>query len=758
MQAKFVLKTLKKVAAISTGVAMLGATLTGAMALDLKDYPSPFVKDGMYDDTNVFVVGKNAMAADTLAALDVAANLQFLSKKAVTGAGSTVTVEGGKTEKVALGKGLSNTTFFNTELDDADVSSLFDGTISFGTSTYDTSEVLWLSDRNDPTVATSLTASEDDFKSNVFLTTARSKLVYRYKFDKTINMSLASTTNPLTLDFLGKKMKITNVADADTFTAYVGDEHYMKVSDSVTVSGKTVKLVSVSTTKAVVDVDGVTESITDGNAQSVNGIQVTVDGVFSRDKLEESSAKLVLGTISSKTYNDGDAYVGEDQNNPNWVWTLASLSASGTSQTFGVKNNFRKQSNSDKPSGVGECYKFPNDYLSVCLDSLTVADADLKDYTFERESNSDLSQAIGSGYATGTNSVYISTTATDGIELRAYTEDATTLWKANVSSTVKTQKLWIAFIAPVAINGSATMGNTTMDGNATLAVFYKDTSDSRVKLYGALRPEQSAVDRDQTLARINLGNTKDDNILLEYMNGSNVTAVNLRLDINGDSTNDLENSADDLRMVWGTSSGKFNQLGATATTEEAGELFWGAGPSGIGSKDEDHRTRYGLIVKNPKSNSASERVLVQIPSDQVFANVVVKGKSAKVSSAGTTFVPTKVSVVSKTNDEISDPSANNLIVVGGPCANPLAESLFGLSCDKWPYAAGEAVVKLAANGQKVALLIAGTDALDTRRAGKALAASSDYKFEGTEVLVKGATLTDIKVEKPAAAAAPAATA
>ncbi len=756
MQAKFVLKTLKKVAAISTGVAMLGATLTGAMALDLKDYPAPFVKDGLYDDTNVFVVGKNALAADTLAALDVAANLQFLSKKAVSGAGSTVTVEGGKSEKVALGKGLSNTTYFNTELDDADISSLFDGTISFGTSTYDTSEVLWLSDRNDPVVATSLTGSEDDFKSNVFVTTARSKLVYRYKFDKTINLTLASTTNPLTIDFLGKKMKITNVADADTFTAYVGDEHYMMVGDSVTVSGKTVKLSSVSTTKAVVDVDGVVESITDGNAQTVNGIQVTVDGVFSRDKLEESSAKLVLGTISSKTYNDGDAYVGEDTNNPNWVWSLAGLSTQGTAQTLAVKNNFRKLSNSDKPTAVGECYKFPNDYLQVCLDSLTVADADLKDYTIEREPNSDLSQAIGSSFSTGTHTVYISTTATDGLELRAYTTNEYS--RANVTTTVKTQKLWLAFADQLNINGTALP--VTDPTNSTLAVFYKDTSDSRVKLYGMVFTNLSAGDRDLTLARINLGNTKDDNILLEYVNGTNSTGLNLRLDVNADSTNDLENGADDLTMVWRTSAGKINSLGATALTEDLGELLWGSGNTGIGSKDEDHRTRYGLIVKNPKSNSASERVLVQVPSDQVFANVVVKGKAAKVTSAGTSFVPTKVAVVSKTHDEVSDPSAFNLLLVGGPCANPLVETVFGMSCDSWPYAAGEAVVKLAANGKKVALLMAGTDALDTRRAGKALASYSDYKFEGTEVLVKGATLTDIKVEKPAAAApaAPAATA
>ncbi len=144
--------------------------------------------------------------------------------------------------------------------------------------------------------------------------------------------------------------------------------------------------------------------------------------------------------------------------------------------------------------------------------------------------------------------------------------------------------------------------------------------------------------------------------------------------------------------------------------------------------------------------------MLQIPSDQVFANVVIKGKAATVTSASGSFVPTKVSVVSKTHDEVTTPSDYNLILIGGPCANPLVETVFGLTCDGWTYSAGEAVVKLAANGEKVALLVAGTDALDTRRAGKAVASYADYAttFEGTEVLVKGATLTDITVEKPAA--------
>jgi len=58
------------------------------------------------------------------------------------------------------------------------------------------------------------------------------------------------------------------------------------------------------------------------------------------------------------------------------------------------------------------------------------------------------------------------------------------------------------------------------------------------------------------------------------------------------------------------------------------------------------------------------------------------------------------------------------------------------------------MIKLVENGDKVALIVAGSEALDTRRAAKALANYKDYatKFKGTEVLVKGTTLSDITVQ------------
>src|SRR3989344_522205 len=142
MQEKFIRKTMKRIAAIGTGVAMVGATLTGAMAVDLADYPQPFVVDGAYDDSNAFVVGDEADAADTLGVLDIGAGLQYESKVAVESDSTTVSVSGGKTEQVALHLGLSNSTFFDTQLQDDDVSNLFDGEITFQGTAYDTSEQL----------------------------------------------------------------------------------------------------------------------------------------------------------------------------------------------------------------------------------------------------------------------------------------------------------------------------------------------------------------------------------------------------------------------------------------------------------------------------------------------------------------------------------------------------------------------------------------------------------------------------------------
>ena len=79
-------KVVKKIAAIGVGVAMLGATTTSALALDLSEYPTPFVSaTGKYNSDTALVVGRDAAASDTIGVGNIMKGLQFESKTCVPG-------------------------------------------------------------------------------------------------------------------------------------------------------------------------------------------------------------------------------------------------------------------------------------------------------------------------------------------------------------------------------------------------------------------------------------------------------------------------------------------------------------------------------------------------------------------------------------------------------------------------------------------------------------------------------------------------
>jgi len=67
----------KKIAAVLAGTAMLGATVMGAMAIDLSNYPQPFINDGIF--SGKIIVGATAATQDVVGAIDIAASLQRMS-------------------------------------------------------------------------------------------------------------------------------------------------------------------------------------------------------------------------------------------------------------------------------------------------------------------------------------------------------------------------------------------------------------------------------------------------------------------------------------------------------------------------------------------------------------------------------------------------------------------------------------------------------------------------------------------------------
>src|SRR3989338_8863572 len=95
MQDGFVLKAkgaLRKIAAVSSTAAMMGATMFGAAAAaDLAEYPSPFIKNGQW--VGLIVVGADAAPSDIIGATDIAVTLAQ-SATTSAGGGSIVTVGG----------------------------------------------------------------------------------------------------------------------------------------------------------------------------------------------------------------------------------------------------------------------------------------------------------------------------------------------------------------------------------------------------------------------------------------------------------------------------------------------------------------------------------------------------------------------------------------------------------------------------------------------------------------------------------------
>ncbi|MBS3145305.1 hypothetical protein J4414_00690, partial [Candidatus Woesearchaeota archaeon] len=283
-------KLVKKVAVLGAGTLMMGATLTSAVALDLADYPSPYLVDGEFDTSSAIVVGDNAAASDTIGAVDVSNHWQVNSYTTTSGAG--VTVSGGKTEKVPIDDGGADTSvgdsnYLDNEIDDEDVPSLLDSTVNFQSKEYDFKEAVYLwnagstsSYAGSPSLYTSLTSSDDDYGTDVVMELAKKSIGYYYVFDESINVSKATSSDSLELDFLGKRLKITG-ASATQFTAQVGEEHFMKVGDSVTVEGKVVTLNNVGSGGAIViDVDGEVETISSSSTETVNGVEINNDETF----------------------------------------------------------------------------------------------------------------------------------------------------------------------------------------------------------------------------------------------------------------------------------------------------------------------------------------------------------------------------------------------------------------------------------------------------------------------------------------------
>ena len=157
-------------------------------------------------------------------------------------------------------------------------------------------------------------------------------------------------------------------------------------------------------------------------------------------------------------------------------------------------------------------------------------------------------------------------------------------------------------------------------------------------------------------------------------------------------------------------------------------------------------TKYGIMVtQDRKSSTTSDQDSLDIvyPDSQVFgAAYITSGVTVATSGAAGTGEITTTEIVkidvgaSVLASEIAgEETKHNLILVGGPCANAAAAVIMGNpeNCVAG-FEAGKAKVKLYENSGKVAMLVAGATALDTRGAAQFVA-----QYDKNKATFAGAT-------------------
>src|SRR3989344_7535615 len=216
-------RVLKKIGAISTGVAFLGATLTGALAADLSEYPEPFIAGGAYSDVAI-ITSSNGLDANS--ALLITNAYAGLITAGETSATTTTTVAGAyKLEKSGNKFNFDDVAYdIDDKLDENDLSDvLVDGTFQdiegTNTGSFTYKQYLYMTNKTGTTTTTKtigLTFDEDSNDDDkqvadyLILSDTSSLFTYKYQlsFDTAVTVSNADDIKYNTINILGSPYTI----------------------------------------------------------------------------------------------------------------------------------------------------------------------------------------------------------------------------------------------------------------------------------------------------------------------------------------------------------------------------------------------------------------------------------------------------------------------------------------------------------------------------------------------------------------------
>jgi hypothetical protein len=247
---------------------------------------------------------------------------------------------------------------------------LFDGKVEFDSELYDAEEKF--------VVGGAVLANKEDYVGNTYVNFNEGDISYLMVFEDSLDLEEVSDDEPLTFNLLGEEVDVVEWNE-DEVTFSKGAEYFLAEKASVTVEGKVVTLLAVTESKVLVDVNGVSRMITEGNTAKVNGLEVEAKEVLGRNWADSSFATLRMGKDVLFTVEDGEEYA---KNSP-WEWDVSDYSLGLVlAEEFTDLNDDNYQ-----PLGVDDTLCLPNNY--VCVVSKGLVEEATEQYKFRLKEHSE---------------------------------------------------------------------------------------------------------------------------------------------------------------------------------------------------------------------------------------------------------------------------------------------------------------------------------------------------------------------------------
>lgn len=771
-------KAIKNIVSLGMGVTMVGATIMGAMAATLSQYPEPFTKDGSFNA--LMVVGAAAQPTDIIGVTDIATSLQYATKKVVsTTTTSSVSVsEGVKLEKTGsnLYYGLSLHDMQDTELDNSDLPVIladgtFDDNEGTNKATYDYTQKLTIDNNSD---ATRVVYEQDDTRAPdaglyLHLTDTSNKYAYQYGLEFTTAVDYDNSTstdakNDLktnSLDIMGqtytitdvtvssgKINKITMLAGKTTQTIAVGSPVTVNVDGTdydVEVLG-----VTNDNTKCQLSINSVVSTIDVDNTETVSGIEI---GVTDAAHFEGGSDSCQVNIGANKLILEDGQQVSVNDVDQDGSKVTLNFDASDKSKWTGFTIQAQPQNDVYLASGeswtdpVFGAFKFVmgGDHADR-EDIKLVRTGDEASLTFN---NYDGKETELNWYLNTSNNVRLAF-GNDPINERIYLEGDKCV-PASGSTIEDCEGARFLAVTNSGVAHVVEIKNVDLTNNK---IDFKDLTYSAEDKDNTYHPSVNISGTGMTNSSISLSGVGIIKLTINETNGINFDDVNLG-SLGGPGSFYTENEAimtvidsmanttaaaiatiqekhDDALNT--TSYSVPNYVNTTISLKAAYDssnseidLSYAVADTGFGRKDlsdsdSDNKrqmTYWGSLISYDSNNN--DEVLVQYPKARAYVDAFIAPITATSSTSEVSGLSEVVAIgpgATKLDSEISDYKAQNLIVVGGPCVNTVAAALMGnpTNCAQ-DFEQGKAMIKLFNHDNgKVALLVAGYSAQDTRAA------------------------------------------